>query len=175
MPQPDLQMDVKEVDGLAVTQEERVAWFHHRVAALKAGVPKMPLERFVLAYRARQAAAAGEPVELEDVRRQPWKWHNFGYGWMLIRRNGPRKVVLKPVYYGGTVAIDVRNPDGSLVELTPEHPIARMLERAPEMLEVCLAVAGSPLPDGEDLTVDAARRVLALMGVSEEEAADAAR
>jgi hypothetical protein len=116
-----------------------------------------------------------------DLRFQPWNWRLFGVGsrWILSTRHGGAKVVLSAgLDHKRHPCLLVRKSeqDGQLVPLTPDHPVAQVLELAPSMYEICLAVARLPIKDGEDLIVDAARVVARQTGVDlageEEEGAE---
>lgn len=73
----------------------------------------------------------------------PWSWRKFGTELMLVGEHGPRPVVLcasMDVGGGwdapGRIFLATRDPKtGVLVELTPEHPDARLIAAAPELLD----------------------------------------
>jgi hypothetical protein len=79
----------------------------------------------------------------------PWRWRLFGGQWMLVHDAGPRNVVLcttlvdpekirsDDIALGVRVGIDGKpSPRGAqrLVPLYPEHPDARLMEAAPDLL-----------------------------------------
>ena len=67
----------------------------------------------------------------------PWTWRNFGAGWMLTTAHGGAKVVLTAgTDEAGRPALMVRDEDGILEPITPDHWLAEAMLR--------LAPGGSP-------------------------------
>lgn len=82
-------------------------------------------------------------TETKAMLPGPWTWRDFGNGLGLYTAHSGAKVVLAasmgPV--GGRIM--ARGEDGVLEPLTPEHPVARVVEAAPGLLVLAeQAVAG---------------------------------
>lgn len=110
----------------------------------------------------------------QDLRRQPWNWRRSGGTWILTTRTGGARVILGiiPMQEGPRLVVPKGAEDSRLIDLTPEHPIARILEEVPGLFEICNAVAARPIADGQELIVDAARALLAR--IEKEQTNDAA-
>lgn len=79
----------------------------------------------------------------------PWQWRDFGGNWILHGDYGGRPVVLcasveeesivesASVQPGLVGTLCVRSKDCVLVPLTPDHPDARLIKAAPDLLEAC--------------------------------------
>jgi len=69
----------------------------------------------------------------------PWAWRKFGSIWCLVADHGARRIVLDAEVKGKNEIpiLQTRDfTDGSaMVELTPEHPNARLIAAAPDLLE----------------------------------------
>ena len=91
------------------------------------------------------------PKPDDDLRRSPWRWEDFAGAWMLVSDTGEEDVVLQALW-GGSVEdgprLIVRSvTDGRLVDLTPDHPIARLLVKLPDLYEICRLAAGENDPE----------------------------
>jgi len=62
----------------------------------------------------------------------PWTWRDFGDGLMLTTARGGAKIV---ICAGRDGKLQVRDEDGVLVTITPEHPVALLLAAAPDLYE----------------------------------------
>ena len=73
--------------------------------------------------------------------RSFWAWRKFGGSWMLVEDVGERRVVLDVGMDNtqgdwdppGVPVMVTRGPDGVLVPITPDMPVARLIVEAPEM------------------------------------------
>ncbi len=60
----------------------------------------------------------------------PWAWQRFGKEYCLTAQHGMRAIVLATRKGGPTSLVD-----GLLVPLDPNHPDARLIAAAPDLLE----------------------------------------
>lgn len=67
----------------------------------------------------------------------PWAWRNWGGNWCLTGDHGHRPIVLDADVVGKTElpVLRMRDAEGIMCQLTPDHPNARLIAAAPEMLE----------------------------------------
>jgi len=65
----------------------------------------------------------------------PWRWLADR---ILMADHGKRPIVM-----ASKSDLETRGPDGTLIPLVKEHPIARLIESAPDLLEACEAVVAS--------------------------------
>lgn len=73
---------------------------------------------------------------------RPWQWAACGNPWFLWGAHGRRPVVLDQ--HSGTLRL--RSREGLMVPFYAEHPDARLIEAAPDLLDALLAIG--VLPDG---------------------------
>lgn len=113
------------------------------------------------------------PQDNRDLRLQDWAWSRFGGPVMLVTRTGGSKVILSAFKNGRQVGLCVRKSldDGQLIEVTANHPIARLLEQVPKLYNLCLLTA-----EGNDpaLLQETAKLLVELIGDWEETTSDAA-
>lgn len=70
----------------------------------------------------------------------PWCWRRCSAGWGLFTERGGAIVVmetLRPEEGTPTVYLAVRGESGFMVQVYPEHPVARLLAAAPDLLAAC--------------------------------------
>lgn len=69
----------------------------------------------------------------------PWAWQRFGKEWCLVGQWGMRPIVLSVMRKVGLTSL----VDGLLVPLNPEHPDARLIAAAPDLLEALIGLMSS--------------------------------
>jgi hypothetical protein len=69
-----------------------------------------------------------------DTPKPPWRWLDDN---TLVADHGSRRVVVR----GGKHGLATCSDDGLLISLTRNHPVARLLRAAPDLLEACGAAA----------------------------------
>lgn len=67
----------------------------------------------------------------KEVTRGPWRWAQFGRGWMLVTAHSGAKVVLTGLK---NAFLAQRDANGVIQALDPNHPDSRLIECAPELL-----------------------------------------
>lgn len=82
----------------------------------------------------------------------PWEWHPYGTDYILHGAHGHRPIVLDYGSCGvgprggtGSRKLRVRNFERCLmVPLSPDHPDARLIAAAPDLLAACQALIDAP-------------------------------
>ena len=67
----------------------------------------------------------------------PWAWQSFGCGNLLIAQHGRRPVVLGAITDLEKHCAPAMNKDGRLELVDPDHPNARLIAAAPDLLAAC--------------------------------------
>lgn len=69
---------------------------------------------------------------MSEHTKSPWEWHKVGKNWVLWGAHGHRPIVLD-VFKG---KLRLRNAEQCLmIPFDPDHPDARLIEAAAELLE----------------------------------------
>lgn len=68
----------------------------------------------------------------------PWAWQKFGAEWCLTGQHGMRPIVLS--VSGRSKAALTSLVEGRLVPLDPQHPDARLIAAAPDLLQALEAM-----------------------------------
>lgn len=94
--------------------------------------------------RNQEGRAAGHHI----TPGQGWRWQKFGDKLMLVTDGGGTDVVLS-VSAGGRDkgALTTCSPDGVMIPLTPDHPLARLLAAVPDLVAIardCLNLNDRP-------------------------------
>lgn len=97
----------------------------------------------------------------------PWAWQRFGSYYSLTAQHGMREIIISAnpdrENYGNPVV--VMNNDGILNPIDPQHPNAKLIATAPELLQACtdlLTIYKKYANDdpGEDMTADFAEAAI---------------
>ena len=67
--------------------------------------------------------------------KAPWAWQKFGKNHFLTAQHGMREIILSGNKDKGGASYPSMNKDGILQPIDPEHPNAKLIAAAPELLE----------------------------------------
>lgn len=92
-----------------------------------------------------------------------WCWQDFGDGELkLVTNGGGAKVVLDKRHKGGgRTQLTVRDPDGFMVPMKDDHPIAVLMTQVPAMVRVLREIS---VKDDRPRYLPAVRAILELIG-----------
>jgi len=80
-----------------------------------------------------------EEKVINKSTKAPWAWQKFGNKYCLTAQHGMREIILgaNPVdgENGFAPCMVVMNEDGILRPIDPDHPNAKLIASAPELLE----------------------------------------
>lgn len=91
-----------------------------------------------------------DPIEIDLLLSQDWRWQEFGGRMMLVTDGGGAKVVLAPDAHFGIVT---RGPQGILIPIAGDTSLGKFLAAVPAIVEASRylrAIRPSNWNDGED-------------------------
>lgn len=71
-------------------------------------------------------------IEMEEFKgtKAPWVWQKFGYATYLTAQHGMREIII-----GSINDVPAMNVDGILRRVDTDHPNAKLIAAAPDLLE----------------------------------------
>lgn len=84
----------------------------------------------------------------------PWAWQRFGGNFILVAQHGIRDIIIsantKDPKMGWVECYPSMNDDGILRPINPNHPDAKLIAAAPEMLTMLIELVGKENKKYED-------------------------